>query len=86
MVSRASPPETKEEIERARGCNYYCGDCHALTVATASGSPQWSQLQFGAEAPKAGTCARRPLQRGRSCSAALASDVWFRAKSEAVWR
>ena len=44
----ADPP--KEEIERSRGCNYYCGDCHALTVATASGSPQWSQLQFGAEA------------------------------------
>ena len=32
----------KEEIERARGCNHYCGDCHALTMATASGSPQWS--------------------------------------------
>ena len=40
----------KEEIERARGCNHYCGDCHALTMATASGSPQWSQLQFGPEA------------------------------------
>ena len=40
----------KEEIERARGCNHYCGDCHALTMATASGTPQWSQLQFGPEA------------------------------------
>ena len=40
----------KEEIERARGCNHYCGDCHALTMATTSGSPQWSQLQFGSEA------------------------------------
>ena len=40
----------KEEIERARGCNHYCGDCHALTMATTSGTPQWSQLQFGPEA------------------------------------
>ena len=40
----------KEEIECARSCNHYRGDCHALTLATASGSPQWSQLQFGPEA------------------------------------
>ena len=40
----------KEEIEHSRGCNHYCGDCHALIMATATGSPQWSQLQFGAEA------------------------------------
>ena len=52
----SDPP--KEEIERSRGCNYYCGDCHALTFAHASdpdapqgdAEPEWSRLDFGREA------------------------------------
>ena len=58
----SDPP--KEEIERSRGCNYYCGDCHALgfadadasaasalgDAAKASAEPEWSRLDFGREA------------------------------------
>ena len=48
------PP--KEEIERSRGCNYYCGDCHALSFTDTDSStevaeePEWSRLDFGREA------------------------------------
>ena len=31
------PP--KEEIERSKGCNYYCGDCHALAFAKFAAPP-----------------------------------------------
>ena len=46
----------KEEIERARGCNYYCGDCHALTLVGSTrltsgipSEPLWERFDFGAE-------------------------------------
>ena len=50
----SDPP--KEEIERSRGCNYYCGDCHALGLAESPpysaepSEPEWSRLDFGHEA------------------------------------
>ena len=54
----SDPP--KEQIERSRGCNYYCGDCHTLSFAqsarTAEGQhvptaakPEWTRLEFGSE-------------------------------------
>ena len=46
----SDPP--KEEIERSRGCNYYCGDCHALSFASdhTRADPDWDRLDFGNEA------------------------------------
>ena len=50
------PP--KEEFEKARGCNYYSGDCHALTIMGSShdgstsadaSEPQWEKHDFGSE-------------------------------------
>ena len=40
----------KEEIERTCGCNYYCGDAHALTLANDEGSPQWQKMKFDPDA------------------------------------
>ncbi|KAL1516022.1 hypothetical protein AB1Y20_002635 [Prymnesium parvum] len=80
------PP--KEEIERSRGCNYYCGDCHSLCLAS-TGDPRWERHDFGEEAaavlqrtghtltrlPSAATAllfGGRNLQRG-SCM----NDAWL---------
>ena len=59
------PP--REELECARGCSYYCGDCHALTLADktarraiVSGAAQFFAAAILRRSP------RRSRRRGRS--------------------
>jgi hypothetical protein len=40
------PP--REELECARGCSYYCGDCHALTLADKTARRPRNSAQFAA--------------------------------------
>lgn len=79
-----SSKPAKEEIERARGCNYYCGDCHALTLvgssvsspADPSTAPEWERYDFGAEVASL-------LQRtGHTMSAVGSQLVLFGGKNQ----
>ena len=72
------PP--REELECARGCSYYCGDCHALTLADKTVRRPHNSAQFGAaqfsdalRLSRAGaTAVGRPLvwRRGRRAAPA----------------
>ena len=59
------PP--REELECARGCSYYCGDCHALTLADKTVRAARAILSAAAQfAAQSSDAVRRLARRGRS--------------------
>ena len=59
------PP--REELECARGCSYYCGDCHALTLADKTvRAAQSSPAPRNSSARNSLTLSAPSRRRGRS--------------------
>ena len=76
------PP--REELECARGCSYYCGDCHALTLADKTVRRPHNSAQFGAA--QSSDALRLSRRRGRNGTTSRLAPRPPRCSSEPATR